>query len=154
MSETDRLIDDNCKNIIIKIILLGQSGVGKKSIINKINQIKCHRTLSLPYPQLEEKSSKIIRYCFSGIKISFIFFIPDLPEPYEGEENELSSSDEDTDICNKFRIKFTATKKDVKQIMKLIYSGNNINVLDCFAFLYDLSGTNTSATIVYPDDSD
>ena len=139
MSETDRLIDDNCKNIIIKIILLGQSGVGKKSIINKINQIKCHKTLSLPYPQLEEKSSKIIRYCFSGIKISFIFFIPDLPEPYEGEENELSSSDEDTDICNKFRIKFTATKKDVKQIMKLIYSGNNINVLDCFAFLYDLS---------------
>ena len=144
MSETEGLVDENCKNIFIKIILLGPTGVGKKSLINKINQIKCHKTLSLSFPKLEEKSSKMIRYCFSGIKISFIFFIPDLPEPYEGEENELSSSDEDTDLCNKFRIKFTATKKDVKQIMKVLYFGNNTTSLDCFAFLYDLSNFENS----------
>ena len=40
MSETEVLIDENYKNIFIKIILLGQSGIGKKSLINKINKIK------------------------------------------------------------------------------------------------------------------
>ena len=34
MSETDVLIDHNSKNIIIKIILLGPFGVGKKSLID------------------------------------------------------------------------------------------------------------------------
>ena len=34
MSETDALIDQNSKNIFIKIILLGPYGVGKKSIIS------------------------------------------------------------------------------------------------------------------------
>ena len=40
MSKTEALTDENCKNIFIKIILLGQSGRVKKSLINKINQIK------------------------------------------------------------------------------------------------------------------
>ena len=139
MSETELLIDDSCKNIIIKIILLGTQGVGKKSLINKINQIKCNKILSLNNPIFNDKSSKIIRYNFSGLKISFIFFIPDLPEQYEGEENELSSSDEDTDLCNKYRIKFTSTKKDVKRILSLFLNENNVYSLDFFAFLYDLS---------------
>lgn len=136
MVETEDLIDENCKNIFIKIILLGPYGVGKKSLINKINQIKCHKELSLNIPKLVDKSSKIIRYNFSGLKISFIFFIPNLPEPYEGEENELSSSDEDIDLCNQYRIKFTSTKKDVKQILSLFNNETSINI---FAFLYDLS---------------
>ena len=140
MSETEGLVDENCKNIFIKIILLGPFGVGKKSLINKINQIKCNKTLSLNAPNLKEKSSKIIRFCFSNIKISFLFFIPDSPEPYEGEENELSSSDEDTDLCNKYRIKFTATKKDIKQFLPLFLDQNYPSyTLNLFAFLYDLS---------------
>ena len=101
MSETEELIDDYSKNIFIKIILLGSFGVGKKSLIKKINQIKCHKTIALDIPRIKDKCSNVIRYNLSGIKINFIFFIPDLPEPYEGEENELSSSDEDTDLCNK-----------------------------------------------------
>ena len=142
MSETEDLIDDNYKNIFIKIILLGPFGVGKKSIINKINQIKCHKQLPLNIPNLEGKSSKIIRYNCSGINISFIFFIPDPPEPYEGEENELSSSDEDTDLCNQYRIKFTSTKKDVKQILSLF--SHSENTLSFFSFLYDLSNFENS----------
>ena len=145
MSETEALIDENSRNIFIKIILLGSFGVGKKSLINKINQIKCHKTLPLKIPNLKEKSSKIIRYSFTNTKISFIFFMPDLAEPYEGEENELSSSDEDTNICNKYRIKFTSTKKDVKNILKLFSDlGDNINILTFFAFLYDLSNFENS----------
>ena len=144
MAETEALIDENCKNIFIKIILLGPFGVGKKSLINKINQVKCHKDLPLNMPNLEEKSSKIIRYNFSGLKISFIFFIPDLPEPYEGEENELSSSDEDTDLCNQYRIKFTSTKKDVKQILSLFLQSDNENSLSFFTFLYDLSNFENS----------
>ena len=140
MSETEPLIDENCKNIFIKIILFGPFGVGKKSLVNKINQIKCHKTFPLKISNLSKKTSNIIRYCFTNIKISFIFFIPDLAESYEGEENELSSSDEDTNLCNKYRIKFTSTKKDVKNILKLFSdSGDNVNILNSFAFLYDLS---------------
>ena len=143
MSETEVFID-NCKNIIIKIILLGTSGVGKKSIINRINQIKCHKILPLKIPILKEKSSNIIRYDFTGLKISFIFFIPDLPETYEGEENELSSSDEDTDLCNKYRIKFTSTKKDVKKILSLFMNENSVVALSFFTFVYDLSDFESS----------
>ena len=137
MSEAEPLIDENCQNIFIKIILLGPFGVGKKSLINKINQIKCHKKLSLKNRDLKDKSSQIIRYNFSGIKISFIFFIPNPPEPYEGEENELSSSDEDTDLCNQYRIKFTPTKKDIKQILSLFMNSSYVNALNYFAFLYD-----------------
>ena len=68
-----------------------------------------------------------------------------MPEPYEGEENELSSSDEDTDICNKYRIKFTATKKDIKQFLPLFVDQNNLlYTLNLFAFLYDLSDVENS----------
>ena len=144
MAETEALIDDYCKNIFIKIILLGPIGVGKKSIINKINQIRCHKQLPLNIPYLEGKSSKIIRYNFSGINISFIFFIPDPPEPYEGEEKELSSSDEDTDLCNKYRIKFTSTKKDVKQILSLFLQHHSESTITFFSFLYDLSNFENS----------
>ena len=140
MSETEPLIDENCKNIFIKIILFGPLGVGKKSLVNKINKIKCHKILPLNIPNVKDKTSNVIRYCFANIKISFIFFIPDLAEPYEGEENELSSSDEDTNLCNKYRIKFTSTKKDVKNILRVLSdSGDNVNALNSFAFLYDLS---------------
>ena len=144
MSEAEPLIDENCQNIFIKIILLGPFGVGKKSLINKINQIKCHKKLSLKNRDLKDKSSQIIRYNFSGIKISFIFFIPNPPEPYEGEENELSSSDEDTDLCNQYRIKFTPTKKDIKQILSLFMNSSYVNALNYFAFLYDLSNFENS----------
>ena len=144
MSEAEPLIDENCQNIFIKIILLGPFGVGKKSLINKINQIKCHKKLSLKNQNLKDKSSQIIRYNFSGIKISFIFFIPNPPEPYEGEENELSSSDEDTDLCNQYRIKFTPTKKDIKQILSLFMNSSYVNALNYFAFLYDLSNFENS----------
>ena len=144
MSETEDLIDENCRNIFIKVILLGPSGVGKKSLINKINQIKCHKTLNLKNPNIKDKSSNVITYIFSNMKISFIFFIPSLAEPYEGEENELSSSDEDTDLCNEYRIKFTSTKKDIKQILPLLMNSNNVNTLNYFAFLYDLSDFDNS----------
>ena len=144
MSETEELIDDYSKNIFIKIILLGSFGVGKKSLIKKINQIKCHKTIALDIPRIKDKCSNVIRYNLSGIKINFIFFIPDLPEPYEGEENELSSSDEDTDLCNKYRIKFTPTKRDIKEFLRLFQNSNNIFSLDFFAFLYDLSNFDIS----------
>ena len=78
MSEAEELIDDYSKNIFIKIILLGSFGVGKKSLIKKINQIKCHKTLALDIPRIKDKCSNVIRYNLSGIKINFIFFIPDL----------------------------------------------------------------------------
>ena len=144
MSETEELIDDNCKNIFIKIILLGSYGVGKKSFIKKINQIKCHKAINLNIPKIKDKCSKIIRYNLSGIKINFIFFVPDLPEPYEGEENELSSSDEDKDLCNQYRIKFTSTKKDIREFLPLFLNSSNIYSLDFFAFLYDLSNFEVS----------
>ena len=144
MSETEELIDDNCKNIFIKIILLGSYGVGKKSLIKKINQIKCHKSIALNIPKIKEKCSNIIRYNLSGIKINFIFFVPDLPEPYDGEENELSSSDEDTDLCNQYRIKFTSTKKDIKAFLPLFLNSSNVFSLDFFAFLYDLSNFEVS----------
>ena len=144
MSETEDLIDENCRNIFIKVILLGPSGVGKKSLINKINQIKCHKKLNLKTPNLKDKSSNVITYIFSNMKISFIFFLASLAEPYEGEENELSSSDEDTDLCNEYRIKFTSTKKDIKQILPLLMNSNNVNTLNFFAFLYDLSDFDNS----------
>ena len=144
MSETEELIDDNCKNIFIKIILLGSYGVGKKSLIKKINQIKCHKSIALNIPKIKEKCSNIIRYNLFNIKINFIFFVPDLPEPYEGEENELSSSDEDTDLCNQYRIKFTSTKKDIKAFLPLFLNSSNVFSLDFFAFLYDLSNFEVS----------
>ena len=144
MSETEELVDDNCKNIFIKIILLGSYGVGKKSLIKKINQIKCHKSIALNIPKIKDKCSNIIRYNLSGIKINFIFFVPDLPEPYEGEENELSSSDEDTDLCNQYRIKFTSTKKDIREFLPLFLNSSNVFSLDFFAFLYDLSNFEVS----------
>ena len=144
MSETEELIDDNCKNIFIKIILLGSYGVGKKSFIKKINQIKCHKSIALNIPRIKDKCSNIIRYNLSGIKINFIFFVPGLPEPYEGEEDELSSSDEDTDLCNQYRIKFTPTKKDIREFLPLFLNSSNVFSLDFFAFLYDLSNFEVS----------
>ena len=111
MSETDVLVDSNSKNVFIKIILLGPLGVGKKSIINRINKIKCHKSFPINIEKLKDKCSNIIRYVFAGITVSFIFFVPSVAEPYEGEQNELSSSDEDTDLCNQYHIKFTSTKK-------------------------------------------
>ncbi len=139
MSETEALIDDNCQNIFIKIILIGPYGVGRKSLINKINQIKCHKSLKLQIDSLNDKSSNILRYIFTNIKISFIFFMPTLAEQYEGAENELSSSDEDMELCNQYRIKFTSMKKEIKQILPLFMNSNNANTLNYFAFLYDLS---------------
>jgi hypothetical protein len=139
MSETEDLIDDNCQNIFIKVILIGPYGVGRKSLINKINQIKCHKSLNLKIDSLNDISSNVIRYIFSNIKISFIFFIPTLAEEYEGLENELSSSDEDIELCNQYRIKFTSMKKEIKQILALFMHSNNVNTLNYFAFLYDLS---------------
>ena len=139
MSETDALIDHSSKNIFIKIILLGPFGVGKKSIISKINKIKCHRSFPLKQEKLKDKCSNVIRYIYSGITISFIFFVPSIAEPYEGEQNELSSSDEDTDLCNQYHIKFTSTKKDIKNFLTLLYRANNCYITEYFAFLYDLS---------------
>jgi len=139
MSETEELIDENYRNIFIKVILLGSSGVGKKSLINKINQIKSHKKIPLQLPKFKDKCSKVIRYNFSTTKINFLFFIPSLPEPYEGEENELSDSDKDTDLCNQYRIKFTSTKKDIKSFLSLFPNSSYIFSMDFFAFLYDLS---------------
>ena len=139
MSETEALIDDNCQNIFIKVILIGTYGVGRKSLINKINQIKCHKSPNLKIDYLNDISSNVIRYIFSNIKISFIFFIPTLAEQYEGLENELSSSDEDIELCNQYRIKFTSMKKEIKKILPLFMNSNNVETLNYFAFLYDLS---------------
>ena len=74
---------------------------------------------------MKDKCSNVIRYVFSGITISFIFFIPSVAETYEGEQNELSSSDEDTDLCNQYHIKFTSTKKDIKNFLTFLYNANN-----------------------------
>ena len=139
MSETDVLIDNNSKNIFIKIILLGPPGVGKKSIISKINKIKCHKSFPLNIEKIKDKCSNIIRYIFNGITISFIFFIPSVAQTYEGETNELSSSDEDTELCNKYHIKFTSTKKDIKTFLSFLYKVNNCYITELFTFLYDLS---------------
>ena len=149
MSETDALIDQNSKNIFIKIILLGPYGVGKKSIISKINKIKCHKSILIKNEQLKEKCSNIIRYIFSGITISFIFFIPSIAEPYEGMQNELSSSDEDTDLCNQYHIKFTSTKKDIKTFLTFLYNANNCDISEYFAFLYDLSNFDNTLKELY-----
>ena len=149
MSETDVLIDHNSKNIIIKIILLGPFGVGKKSLISKINKIKCHRSFPLKAEKLKDKSSNIIRYIFPGITISFIFFVPSIAQPYEGEPNELSSSDEDTDLCNQYHIKFTSTKKDIKNFFTYLYNANNCYITEYFAFLYDLSNFENTIKDLY-----
>ena len=149
MSETDALIDQNSKNVFIKFILLGPYGVGKKSIISKINKIKCHKSIPIKIEQLKDKCSNIIRYIFSGITISFIFFIPSIAEPYEGMQNELSSSDEDTDLCNQYHIKFTATKKDIKTFLTFLYNANNCEILEYFAFLYDLSNFDNTLKELY-----
>ena len=138
------LIDENCKNIIIKIILLGSSGVGKKSFVKKVNNVKCVKSIPFNHPQLKDKCSNILVYSFSGVKISFMFFIPSLPEKYSGEENEISSSDEDEDIREKYTIKFTSMKKDIKQVLNFFANMNNVYVLNVFTFLYDLSDFETS----------
>ena len=149
MSETDALIDNSCKNIFIKIILLGPLGVGKKSLISRINKIKCHKSFPIKDEKIKDKCSNVIRYIFSGITISFIFFVPSIAEPYEGEQNELSSSDEDTDLCNQYHIKFTSTKKDIKYFLTFLYNTNSCSVSDYFAFLYDLSNFENSLKDLY-----
>jgi len=149
MSETDALIDNSCKNIFIKIILLGPLGVGKKSLISRINKIKCHKSFPLKDEKIKDKCSNVIRYIFSGITISFIFFVPSIAEPYEGEQNELSSSDEDTDLCNQYHIKFTSTKKDIKYFLTFLYNTNSCSVSEYFAFLYDLSNFENSLKDLY-----
>ena len=138
------LIDENCRNVIIKIILLGSSGVGKKSFIKKVNSIKCTKSIKFNHPKLKDKCSNILVYNFPGIKISFLFFMPSLPEEYLGEENEVSSSDEDEEIRNKYKIKFTSMKKDIKQFLILFSNMNNVYVLNVFTFFYDLSNFETS----------
>ena len=138
------LIDENCRNVIIKIILLGSSGVGKKSFIKKVNSIKCTKSIKFNHPKLKDKCSNILGYNFPGIKISFLFFMPSLPEEYLGEENEVSSSDEDEEIRNKYKIKFTSMKKDIKQFLILFSNMNNVYVLNVFTFFYDLSNFETS----------
>ena len=149
MSETEALIDNSCKNIFIKIILLGPFGVGKKSLISKINKIKCHKSFPLKSEKLKDKCSNVIRYYFSGITISFIFFVPSIAEPYGGLPNELSSSDEDTDLCNQYHIKFTSTKKDIKQFLTFLYNTNNCYITEYFAFLYDLSNFDNTLKELY-----
>ena len=149
MSETDVLIESNCKNIFIKIILIGPLGVGKKSIINRINKIKCHKSFPINIDKLKDKCSNVIRYVFSGITISFIFFIPSVAETYEGEQNELSSSDEDTDLCNQYHIKFTSTKKDIKNFLTFLYNANNCYLSEYFTFLYDLSNFENTLKDLY-----
>ena len=149
MSETDALIDNSCKNIFIKIILLGPLGVGKKSLISRINKIKCHKSFPIKDEKIKDKCSNVIRYIFSGITISFIFFVPSIAEPYEGEQNELSSSDEDTDLCNQYHIKFTSTKKDIKYFLTFLYNTNSCSVSEYFAFLYDLSNFENSLKDLY-----
>ena len=149
MSETDVLIENNSKNIFIKIILLGSPGVGKKSIISRINKIKCHKSFPLNIDKLKDKCSNVIRYIFNGITISFIFFVPSVAEPYEGEQNELSSSDEDTDICNQYHIKFTSTKKDIKNCLSFLYKADNCYITEYFAFLYDLSNFENTLKELY-----
>ena len=149
MSETDVLIENNSKNIFIKIILLGSPGVGKKSIISRINKIKCHKSFPLNIDKLKDKCSNVIRYIFNGITISFIFFVPSVAEPYEGEQNELSSSDEDTDICNQYHIKFTSTKKDIKNFLSFLYKADNCYITEYFAFLYDLSNFENTLKELY-----
>ena len=138
------LVDENCRNIIIKIILLGSNGVGKKSFIKKVNNIKCNKSTPFNHPELKDKCSNILAYNFSDVKISFIFFMPSLPEKYLGEENEISSSDEDEEIREKYYIKFTSMKKDIKQFLTLFSNMNNVFVLNVFAFFYDLSDFETS----------
>lgn len=144
MSETGILLDKYSKNIFIKVILLGPFGVGKKSIISRINKIKCHKSIPITVKNLKDKCSNVIRYIYSGITISFLFFAPSTSEPYEGEKNELSSSDEDTDICNNYHIKFTQTKKDIKNFLTFLYNANNCYITEYFAFLYDLSNFENS----------
>ena len=149
MSETDALIDNNGKNIFIKIILLGPLGVGKKSLINRINKIKCHNSFPIKDEKIKDKCSNVIRFIFSGITISFIFFVPSIAEPYEGEPNELSSSDDDTDLCNQYHIKFTSTKKDIKYFLTFLYNVHSCSVSEYFAFLYDLSNFENSIKDLY-----
>jgi hypothetical protein len=149
MSETGILLDYNSKNIFIKVILLGPLGVGKKSIINRINKIKCHKSFPITEEALKDKCSNIIRYIYSGITISFLFFVPSTSEPYEGDKNELSSSDEDTDIYNNYHIKFTSTKKDIKKFLTFLYNSNNCYISEYFAFLYDLSNVENSLKELY-----
>ena len=149
MSETDALIDNTCKNIIIKIILLGPFGVGKKSLLSKINKIKCHKSFPLKIEQFKDKCSNVIRYNFSGITISFIFFVPSIAESYEGLPNEISSSDEDTELRNQYHIKFTSTKKDIKNFLTFLYNANNCYLTEYFAFLYDLSNFDNTLKELY-----
>jgi hypothetical protein len=149
MSETDVLIEPNCKNIFIKIILLGPLGVGKKSLISKINKIKCHKSFPITEEKLKDKCSNIIRYVYSGLTVSFIFFIPSIAQEYEGLQNELSSSDEDTDICNQYHIKFTQTKKDIKTFLTFLYNVNTCYITEYFAFLYDLSNFENTIKDLY-----
>ena len=139
MTETQAIIDENCKNIFIKIILLGPKGVGRHSLINRINRIKCHKTLEIKLNNLEDKYSYIIRYNLSRLKISFIFFIPDPAEHYGEEDYELLSNEEDIDIFNKYHMSFTSTKTDIENILPLFMNIDKATTLNYFVFLYDLS---------------
>ena len=143
MSENE-IIDSNCKNIIIKIILIGSAGSGKKSFIKRANGMKCSSSEPLRYAYLKDKSSNMIKYNFPNTKISFLFLIPSEPEQYNGEENELSSSDDDQEIRDEYRIKFTSTKKDIKNFLLLFPNSRNLTTLEVFTFLYDLSNFETS----------
>ena len=140
-------------SIQIKLILIGDISVGKKSFISRMNTLQCTKSHKKDLPGI--LSSKILEYNLNTTSIFIQCYIA------KGAVNILDiddsdSSDEDEEIRHEYKIQFNETKKSIIDMFKAISKNaeNDPNSLQetIFIFMYDMSDFSTfERLLIYYD---
>lgn len=110
----------------IKIILIGDTAVGKKSLVNRINNLKSNKNEN-GLKSFQLKKNEIVIQSMAAEKASPVTF-----------NDEIDSEDEDFEIEKEYKLSFKPTHQSINDFFR-INIGNKYKIITVFAFIYDMS---------------
>ena len=140
-------------SIQIKYIIIGDVGIGKKAFISRMNNISCSKSYSKDLPGI--LSSKILEYNLNATTVFIQAYIAKGATPIDYLEESSSSDDEE--IKEEYKVKFKDTKNSIIEMLKFIGKNaeNDPNALQetIFIFMYDMSDFSTFERLLLYYDS-